>query len=234
MSETSPNLVLPYVQPAQAQKHVTVNEALRRLDALVQLAVLSRTVGAPPGSPADGDRYIVPTGASGAWSSASIGAVAAWQDGGWLFYSPQDGWRADVADESRTLVFRSGAWRGEAESANGAASRLAIIEVDHAVTAGATSDTGAIIPDRAVVFAVSALVLAEVTGPGDWDLGVDGASDRYGTAIATAAGTAFVGPSAQPVAYYGATALRLTANGSDFTGGTVRLAVHALLMDAPA
>ena len=29
------NLNLPYVEAAQAQKHVTVNEALSRLDALV-------------------------------------------------------------------------------------------------------------------------------------------------------------------------------------------------------
>ncbi|MEO1425564.1 MAG: DUF2793 domain-containing protein, partial [Pseudomonadota bacterium] len=32
--EQSPKLALPYVLPQQAQKHVTVNEGLRRLDAL--------------------------------------------------------------------------------------------------------------------------------------------------------------------------------------------------------
>ena len=46
------NLFLPL--PAareQAQKHVTVNEALARLDAVVQLAVLSRGLTAPPARP---------------------------------------------------------------------------------------------------------------------------------------------------------------------------------------
>jgi hypothetical protein len=38
----STHLLLPYVLTAQAQKHVTVNEALRLLDGLVQLAVLER------------------------------------------------------------------------------------------------------------------------------------------------------------------------------------------------
>ncbi|MEL6364131.1 MAG: DUF2793 domain-containing protein [Pseudomonadota bacterium] len=234
MSETSPNLALPYIQPAQAQKHVTANESFRRLDALTQLAVLSRQIATPPGSPANGDRYIMPAGAAGDWSSAGVGDVAAWQDGGWLFYPPEEGWRADVADEARTVVYRSGGWRAEAESPNSASSRLAIIEIDHAVSSGPISDTAAVIPDRAVVFAVSALVVGDVTGAASWDLGVAGATDRYGTAIAIGAGTAFVGPSAQPVGYYADTALRLTANGGDFTGGTVRLAVHALLSTAPA
>ena len=44
---------------AQAQKHVTHNEALRILDTLVQLAVLDRDLTAPPGSPAEGERWIV-------------------------------------------------------------------------------------------------------------------------------------------------------------------------------
>ena len=41
MSETSPRLDLPYIQPSQAQKHVTHNESLQRLDALVQMTVLA-------------------------------------------------------------------------------------------------------------------------------------------------------------------------------------------------
>ena len=40
MPDTSTHLLLPYLLAAQAQKHVTVNEALRLLDGLVQLAVL--------------------------------------------------------------------------------------------------------------------------------------------------------------------------------------------------
>ena len=42
MSDTSTHLLLPYILAAQAQKHVTHNEALRLLDGLVQLSVLDR------------------------------------------------------------------------------------------------------------------------------------------------------------------------------------------------
>ena len=66
--EQSANLQLPYIMPSQAQKHVTHNEAIRSLDALVHLAVLDRDLFAPPASPADGDRYLVAAGATDAWA----------------------------------------------------------------------------------------------------------------------------------------------------------------------
>lgn len=107
--DATENLNLPYILPAQAQKHVTHNEAIRALDALLHLAVLSRGVAAPPASPAAGDRYIVPTGATGAWAGQAK-AVAAWQDGMWIFYAPRLGWLAQVLDENRLLAFKAGDW----------------------------------------------------------------------------------------------------------------------------
>jgi len=62
------HLLLPYLAAAQAQTHVTHNEALRLLDAMVQLAMLDRTRSALPGAPADGDRHIVASGATGLWA----------------------------------------------------------------------------------------------------------------------------------------------------------------------
>ena len=60
------HLGLPTIEGAQAQKHVTHNEALGILDALVMLSVIDRDVAAPPGSPAEGDRYLVkPPGSGG-------------------------------------------------------------------------------------------------------------------------------------------------------------------------
>jgi Protein of unknown function (DUF2793) len=59
MSDQSQILSLPYIQPAQAQEHVTHNEALRSLDALVQLAVTDASQSSPPVTPSAGARYIV-------------------------------------------------------------------------------------------------------------------------------------------------------------------------------
>ena len=50
MSDATTHLLLPYILAAQAQKHITHNEALRILDGLVQLSVLDRDLTAPPGS----------------------------------------------------------------------------------------------------------------------------------------------------------------------------------------
>lgn len=113
---TTPNLDLPYIAAAQAQKHVTHNEAIRALDAVVQLSALSRSLATPPSSPAEGDRYIVAAGATGAWSGQDLG-IAAWQDGAWAFYTPAEGWIAWVADEAALLAFDGAAWISAAASA---------------------------------------------------------------------------------------------------------------------
>jgi hypothetical protein len=55
MSDITTHLLLPYILAAQAQKHATHTEAVRLLDAIVQLSVLDRDLSAPPASPADGD-----------------------------------------------------------------------------------------------------------------------------------------------------------------------------------
>jgi hypothetical protein len=109
MPDTSTHLLLPYLLAAQAQKHVTVNEALRLLDGLVQLAVLDRHLTAPPASPADGDRYIVASGATGAWAGWDLN-VAYRVDGAWMRLVPRSGWQAWIVDEASFLVWNGSAW----------------------------------------------------------------------------------------------------------------------------
>jgi hypothetical protein len=108
MDATS-NLNLPFIVAAQAQKHVTHNEALRALDAVVQLAVLDKDLATPPGAPAEGARYIVGQSPTGAWAGQA-GSIAAFQDGAWAFYAPQEGWRAWVADEDRLYAWSGSLW----------------------------------------------------------------------------------------------------------------------------
>jgi hypothetical protein len=108
MSQSS-RLALPYLAAAQAQKHVTVNESLLRLDALVQLSVVSAGLAAQPASPTDGDLYILPAGKTGAaWGGFADGALAYWRDGVWEELTPRHGWRAYVEDED-ALYARTGA-----------------------------------------------------------------------------------------------------------------------------
>lgn len=108
MTDT-PNLGLTYVEAAQSQKHVPVNEAFRSLDVLVQPTVKDKDLTAPPGSPANGDAYIVGAGATGAWAGHADD-VAAWYDNAWFFFPPKAGWVFYVQDESTDYAYSGSAW----------------------------------------------------------------------------------------------------------------------------
>lgn len=107
--ESTANPQLPYIMPSQAQKHVTHNDALMMLDAIVQLAVVDRDRTDPPEEAGDGERYIVAAGGAGEWEGWD-GAVALRMDGGWLRLEPQSGWLAWVDDERIFLRWTGSAW----------------------------------------------------------------------------------------------------------------------------
>jgi Protein of unknown function (DUF2793) len=109
MPDTSPILNLPYILPAQAQKHVTHNEAIRLLDIIVQLAVASRSLTLPPAVPAVGERYIVAAGATGVWAGKDA-QIAVWSETGWVYVMPLAGWRAHVTAEAGEVTFDGTAW----------------------------------------------------------------------------------------------------------------------------
>ena len=70
----------------------------------------------PPASPADGDRYIVGSGATGDWAGWDLN-VALWTDGAWLRLPPRTGWRAWVEDEGLLLVYDGAGWVGTTPAA---------------------------------------------------------------------------------------------------------------------
>ena len=109
MSDQSQILSLPYIQPAQAQKHVTHNEALFMLDAIVQLAVEDVPLIAPPASPAPNARYIVGASATGDWAGHD-NSVALYTNGAWAFFAPVAGWHADVLSTGQTMRFDGSDW----------------------------------------------------------------------------------------------------------------------------
>src|SRR3954463_5379395 len=107
----SANLALPFIEGGELLPDVTLNETLRLLDSLVQLAIVDRDLNAPPGSPAEGQRWIVKgsPAPTGTWAGHG-NQVAAWQDGGWVFCVPQVGWFAYVIDEGALIAWNGTAW----------------------------------------------------------------------------------------------------------------------------
>ncbi|WP_454850702.1 DUF2793 domain-containing protein [Rhizobium binxianense] len=124
MSDQTANLALPYILPSQAQKHVTHNEALQRLDAVVQLTVTDERAS-PPSAPAEGECYLVAAAAGGEWTGKA-GQLAFRQDGVWIYLTPRRGWRAFFLIEQALCIFADGSWSSLPLPADAAFSTIAI------------------------------------------------------------------------------------------------------------
>ncbi|MDS7597844.1 DUF2793 domain-containing protein [Agrobacterium tumefaciens] len=124
MTDRTTKLQLPYILPSQAQKHVTHNEALQRLDAVVQL-VIADVPATPPSSPEEGDCFLIAENATGDWSG-NAGKLAFRQDGAWLIMQPKPGWTAWFAEAGRYRVLQDGSWQDMPLPATGRMDRLGI------------------------------------------------------------------------------------------------------------
>lgn len=234
----TPNLTLPYIDQNQSQKHVTHNAALRELDALVHLSVIRDDWSAPPATPADGDRYIVAASPTGAWAGHG-GHVAAWQDGAWMFYVPRVGWRCFVALTAATIVY-NGTWTPliselqtlllhgsfEQRAAHGGKTEFRT-EEELITLAGATTNSTLLIPNGAILYAVSNRVVTAITGATSYNCGDIDSPSRFGGGLGIGLGSLNRGQIG-PMPYYADKAVIYTAIGGNFTGGQVRMTMHYL------
>lgn len=73
------------------QNSIPANDNALRLEALSR-RIISKTTTAQPGSPADGDCYIIPTGKTGAqWALFTVGDIALYRGGTWIAWAPVTG-----------------------------------------------------------------------------------------------------------------------------------------------
>lgn len=226
MTDTA-NLSLPLLQPAQAQKHVTVNEALARLDGLTQLCLVSVSQTDVPVAPSDGAAYGVPEGASGSWSGHA-GQVAIFVGGGWVFVPARRGWRAMVLDTGHPATFDGANWRPGALtlSPGGGALTFRSWELDVTLQSGSKVTTPTAFPARSIALGVTGRVTAAITGTAtSWELGVAGDTARYGSGLGLSRNSWVNGP-ATPLVFWSDTALEITAVGGDFASGALRLVAH--------
>jgi hypothetical protein len=90
MSELTSRHLLPLLASGQAQKEITHNEAIARIDGMMHGTIVSRNLSAPPASPIAGQLWLVASGASSDWAGQS-GNLALWTEGGWRFTQPIEG-----------------------------------------------------------------------------------------------------------------------------------------------
>lgn len=114
MADT-PKLDLPLIAAEQALKHVTHNEALAALDAIVQLSVEELDVNSPPGGPTAGQTFGVGSAATGDWLGQD-GKLATWTASGWRFVEPAEGWVLWDKNSAGVYVFVGSVWVGLAST----------------------------------------------------------------------------------------------------------------------
>jgi hypothetical protein len=82
---------------------------LKAADALLCIGVLSATTTAPPGSPTAGDRYLIPTSATGDWATYD-GSIAIWNGTAWDVFPTSNSWNVLAIDTGQTWVKSGGSW----------------------------------------------------------------------------------------------------------------------------
>jgi hypothetical protein len=110
--DTTTRFRLPLMQPGQAQKEVTHNEAILSTDALLHLAVEDFGRILPPAELTPGGSWIVGADPRGDWQ-AQAGKIAHYGPGGWIFFDPVEGLTAWVKSSGVHAIWRGGAWNIE-------------------------------------------------------------------------------------------------------------------------
>jgi len=110
----TPRFSLPLLFSGRAQKEFYVNEAHALADALLHAACQGEA-SEPPATPANGEAWLVGSGATGAWAGED-GKLACYQAENWLFAVPNDGMRLFDRSTGQMLLYRGG-WKRPATPA---------------------------------------------------------------------------------------------------------------------
>lgn len=96
---TSPDLGVPLLSSGQAQPDVTFNEAMILLQVMLY-GVISLGTNTPPGSPTEGDSYVIGTAPTGAWAGKA-NKIAVYYGGSWRFVPGNNSSGSDIPMSAR-------------------------------------------------------------------------------------------------------------------------------------
>lgn len=148
---------LPLLDAGQAQKEMTVNEALARLDLLAQAGVVAAGLDAPPSAPDEGQAWIVGAAPTGAWAGEAD-TIAGWTAGGWRFVAPREGMSAWSAADGCCVTYAGEQWRTGRLA--GAAVEIGGVQVVGARVAAIASPAGGTTVDAEARAALTAALAA--------------------------------------------------------------------------
>ncbi len=231
MSSTG-RLGLPYIVTGQAQKEITHNAGLNRLDAFIT-PVVSEITNTPPVSPTVGDVVIVGTSGTGDFSGKD-NQLAQYLTGGWVFYTPFKWMDAVVESLDSRMTYDGSGWVPFGLIMKDTGEYLRVESWQEDVDLSATTNTATNIPDRSSVLAVNTRVITAVTGTvTTFGVGVSGDTSRYGNGIGKGQDSTNTGMSYHPVTYYSDTPVLLTPDSGSFSTGVVRINVQYIKPHGP-
>lgn len=105
----SPKFGVRYFVEGGANNEVVGNLAINFLEQIGQFLCVSRVTTAEPGSPAEGDTYILPASPTGSNWSGHGGEIALYFNG-WYFFAPVEGTRAYIQDKNEHAVYDGTNW----------------------------------------------------------------------------------------------------------------------------
>lgn len=107
----TPNGSIPLIDQSTTRGYIKYNEAMYMMDAMLFRGVIDKDLSAAPGSPSEGDLYIVKATPAGgdAWEGYSKYLAHFW-NGSWHFYAPKEGMRKWVNDDDVVYTYDGSAW----------------------------------------------------------------------------------------------------------------------------
>ena len=147
---------------------IDFRKLLRAIDVLLQGAVIDQTHTAPPGSPANGDRYIVAASPTGAWTGHAK-SIAVWTTdnpgtpgGLWEFYAPKSGWDVWSLADAALYVYTGSAWAAAGGGGGGGGMSNPMTTLGDIIAGGAAGAPGRL------AIGSSGQILSVVSGGPGW------------------------------------------------------------------
>lgn len=106
---TTPKFGIPDLADQQANAETTHNDAVRLLEAMASRVIIDRDLSTPPGSPSDGDAYIVKPSGTGDWASQD-NKIAVFITDTWKFITQAEGNSLYLQDENVDVLWNGSAW----------------------------------------------------------------------------------------------------------------------------
>lgn len=109
MVDLSPRFGQTFLAEGGGGAELYVNENAIIVESMGALAIIDRDLAAPPGSPTQGDTYLVDTAATGDWSGQDDN-LAIWTGTRWVFILPKEGFRGRIIDEAQNVFYDGADW----------------------------------------------------------------------------------------------------------------------------